>query len=44
MPVKIQIRNGTAAEWTTANPVLLLGEMGIENDTTKMKVGNGVTA
>jgi hypothetical protein len=44
MTVHIQIRNGTAAEWTAANPVLLLGEMGIENDTTKIKIGTGVTA
>lgn len=44
MPVHIQIRNGTAAEWTAANPVLLLGEMGLESDTTKIKFGNGVTA
>lgn len=44
MPVHIQIRNGTAAEWATANPVLLLGEMGLENDTTKIKFGNGVTS
>lgn len=44
MPVHIQIRNGTAAEWASANPVLLIGELGVENDTTKIKVGNGVTA
>lgn len=40
---KIQLRNGTAAEWTAKNPVLLKGEMGIEIDTHKIKVGDGST-
>ena len=33
----------TAAEWTAKNPVLLKGEMGIETDTHKIKVGDGST-
>lgn len=32
----------TAANWTSKNTVLLLGEIGVENDTGKIKVGNGV--
>jgi len=44
MPVQIQIRNGTAAQWTSANPVLAAGEVGIENDTRKQKFGDGTTA
>jgi hypothetical protein len=44
MAVKIQIRRGTAAEWTSANPTLLSGEQGLETDTGKTKIGNGVTA
>lgn len=28
--------------WTSNNPILLAGEIGIESDTNKMKVGNGV--
>ena len=40
---KIQLRNGIAAEWTAKNPVLLKGEMGIEIDTHKIKVGDGST-
>lgn len=40
---KIQLRNGTAAEWTAKNPVLLKGEMGIETNTHKIKVGDGST-
>jgi hypothetical protein len=30
-------------EWSNANPILLLGEVGIESDTRKVKVGDGVT-
>lgn len=40
---KIQMRRGTAAEWTAANPVLAAGEIGVETDTQKMKVGNGTS-
>jgi len=40
----MQTRRGTAAQWTTANPVLASGEFGYETDTKKMKVGDGVTA
>lgn len=42
--VTIQTRNGTAAQWTAANPVLALGEQGLESDTRKVKYGDGVTA
>jgi hypothetical protein len=41
MPVQIQLRNDTAANWTAANPVLAVGEIGIETDTDKFKIGNG---
>ena len=37
-------RRGTAATWTTANPVLLMGEQGLETDTGKTKRGDGATA
>ena len=40
----IQTRAGTAAAWTSANPVLALGERGIETDTLKEKSGDGSTA
>lgn len=42
MIVQMQQRRGTAAEWTTVNPVLADGEMGLESDTGKFKFGNGV--
>lgn len=37
-------RRGTAAAWTAANPTLLSGEMGVETDTRKFKIGNGTDA
>jgi hypothetical protein len=40
----IQWRQGTAAQWTTANPVLASGEPAAETDTGKWKLGDGVTA
>lgn len=42
MPTRIQLRRGLAADWTSANPVLASGEMGVETDTGLVKVGNGV--
>ena len=41
---KIQLRHDTAANWTSVNPILLDGEVGIETDTRKQKFGDGVTA
>ena len=42
--VRIQVRRGTASEWTAANPVLAAGEMGVETNTNKFKFGNGTDA
>ena len=39
--IRIQLRNDTAENWTTKNPLLLKGEMGVEIDTRKIKIGNG---
>jgi hypothetical protein len=46
MPVvtQVQVRRGTASEWTSANPTLASGEWGLETDTLKVKIGNGSTA
>lgn len=41
--LKIQHLRGTAAEWTASNPVLPAGEFGVEIDTFRLKVGNGIT-
>lgn len=40
----IQIKRGTAASATANNPILADGEFGYETDTSKIKVGDGVTA
>jgi hypothetical protein len=40
----IKQRRGTAAQWTSANPILALGEVGWETDTRKGKLGNGIAA
>jgi len=43
MAVQIQVRRGTAAGWTAADPTLLAGEIGYETDTGKTKIGDGAT-
>lgn len=44
MALRLQLRRGTAAAWTAANPVLADGEIGFETDTGYQKIGDGVTA
>lgn len=41
MTIQIQLRRGTLAEWTAANPVLALGEPAFETDTGRFKIGDG---
>ena len=41
---QFQFRRDTAANWTTNNPTLLSGELGIETDTNQFKLGDGATA
>jgi hypothetical protein len=41
---QIQVRRGTASQWTSANPTLSAGEWGFETDTGKAKIGDGSTA
>lgn len=41
---RIQPRRGTAAAWTSANPTLAVGELGLETDTGRLKRGDGATA
>ena len=41
MVVRIQLRHDTAQNWTNANPILLSGEVGIETDTDRLKIGTG---
>ena len=44
MAYQIQLRRDTAANWTTNDPTLAQGEVGLETDTDKFKIGDGVTA
>lgn len=39
----VQGGQGTAAEWTQANPVLQLGWIGYESDTGRVKIGDGIS-
>lgn len=39
---RIKLRRDTLANWTTANPILDLGEPGYVTDTEQLKIGNGV--
>jgi hypothetical protein len=38
---RLQLRRDTAANWSSTNPILLQGEMGVEYDTGRFKVGTG---
>lgn len=40
----MRVRRGTAANWTSTDPVLYSGQIGWETDTRKFKVGDGTTA
>jgi hypothetical protein len=38
---RIQLRRGIASSWTSSNPILASGEVGVETDTNKIKIGDG---
>ena len=42
MATRIKLRRDTATRWQNINPVLSLGEPGVETDTGKMKIGDGI--
>ena len=42
--VRVQVRKDTASNWTSADPILAVGEFGFETDTNKLKIGDGSTA
>jgi hypothetical protein len=44
MTTRLQQRRDTAANWTSNNPTLAAGEIGLETDTAKFKIGDGSTA
>ena len=41
--IQLQLRHGSASEWSSSNPVLVIAEVGVETDTKKFKIGDGVT-
>jgi hypothetical protein len=43
MTTRIKLRRDTAANWTSQNPILALGEPGLETDTRKIKYGDGTS-
>ena len=43
MADRIQLRRDVAADWTSVDPVLAEGELGLELDTDKMKMGDGTS-
>jgi hypothetical protein len=45
MAVQIQLRRGTDTQWSTSNPVLAIGEIGINTSFSpmKFKIGNGTS-
>jgi hypothetical protein len=40
--VQIQLRNDTAVNWLAEDPILAQGEVGVELDTNRTKIGNGI--
>jgi hypothetical protein len=44
MAIPLQLRRGTAAQWSAANPILLDGEVGVDKTSNKIKIGDGVTS
>jgi hypothetical protein len=41
--IVMQLRHGNAADWTSSNPILAIGEMGYEINTRQFKIGDGET-
>jgi len=41
--VRIQLRRGEYQDWYDANPILAAGELAIETDTNRIKIGDGST-
>lgn len=43
LTTRICLRNDLAERWSSVNPVLLAGEVGVERDTGLFKIGNGTS-
>ena len=42
MATRIQLRRDTAANWAANDPVLAIGEIGLDLTTYNFKIGNGI--
>jgi len=42
--IAIKVRRGTGTQWIAANPILAAGELGLNTDINRLKVGNGTLA
>ncbi len=42
--VQLKLRQDTSSGWSAVNPILLVGELGRESNTGKIKIGDGSTA
>lgn len=43
MIAETRVRKGTVAEWSKLNPVIPLGDLIVDEDTQKIKIGDGVS-
>lgn len=41
---RLQQKRDASSNWSANNPILLDGEIGVESDTYKIKIGDGTTA
>ena len=39
---RIQVKRATSTTWATVNPILAAGEIGLESNTGRLKVGTGL--
>ena len=44
MATRIQLRRDSSLNWSTNNPILAEGEIGIELLSNKIKIGDGITS
>lgn len=43
IPIRVQHRRKSASDWQSSEEILLAGELGVESDTGKVKVGDGTS-
>lgn len=43
MAIQIQLRRGSRLQWNSANPILAEGELTLEIDTHRFKIGDGIS-